>query len=382
MRVLIYWSIGGIGGIQRIYTMLAKALTECGHSVTILTNRSLNPLEVTEMHGVHLSGVNIITPPHLTCINPLCDVVNSIIGSSKLYGLVNDYDAVYIDDLALGSLTINELIKHSGLIFYMHGLIDRVKIYVPLSKPHRMFINAITALRSSYRLIREAKLLLANSAFTSYVAYKTIGIRPRVLHPPVDTGLVAKFRSSIRENAVVSLGRLGAAKGHEFAIRLIQGLKERGIDAKLYIMGSASDAASRLYALRLINLAKRLNVHDRVTLILNSPLSKVYSILGKSKVFVQAKWGEPFGIVVVEAMAAGSVPIVPKSGGPWHDIVFYGKYGYGYSNLSEAIDAAEGVLTSDSEYGKLSEIVMRRAEEFSYNVFKNKVCRFLDELGN
>ncbi len=30
---------------------------------------------------------------------------------------------------------------------------------------------------------------------------------------------------------------------------------------------------------------------------------------------------EPFGIVVAEAMAAGAVPIVHKSGGPWIGIL-------------------------------------------------------------
>jgi len=42
----------------------------------------------------------------------------------------------------------------------------------------------------------------------------------------------------------------------------------------------------------------------------------VYHVLGRSAAFIHVRPHEPFGIVVAEAMAAGAVPIVHKSGGP------------------------------------------------------------------
>src|SRR5207244_11868431 len=46
-----------------------------------------------------------------------------------------------------------------------------------------------------------------------------------------------------------------------------------------------------------------------------APLRKVKDILGKAKVYVHSALNEHFGITIVEAMAAGCVPVVHISGG-------------------------------------------------------------------
>ncbi|WP_291767192.1 glycosyltransferase [Caldivirga sp. UBA161] len=370
MRVLIYWSINGIGGAQRLYVMLAKALMECGVNVDILTNNRINLKLIEMMHGVRLNGINVRMVSSIPCSNSLCGLVNSTIRFQELINIINEYDLVYLDDLYL-----SRLIKHSGIIFYIHGYIDRKRPIAPLAKPHRMLPLAIQALGSSYDIIKNAKFVFANSYVTAYITYKTIGIMPKVLHPPVDVKLAGKYRSSIREDAVVSFGRLGSAKGHELAVMIISKLRERGIKAKAYIMGSVEDISSRIYAISLLKLAEELGVAGQVRLILNPSLAESYSVLGRSKVFIHGKPHEPFGIVVVEAMATGTVPVVPRSGGPWHDIISYGKYGLGYSTLDEASNAVEYLLGGGfNDYSKLA---MERASEFSYEKFKDRLCSII-----
>ena len=370
MRVLIYWSINGVGGAQRLYVMLAKALIECGVKVDILTNNRINLKLIETMHGVRLNGVNIRMVSSIPCSNSLCGLVNSTIRFQELINIVNEYDLVYLDDLYL-----SRLIKHSGVIFYIHGYIDRRRPIVPLAKPHRMLPLAIQALGSSYDIIKRAKFVFANSYITAYITYKTIGIMPRVLHPPVDVELASKYRSRSREDAIVSFGRLGSAKGHELAIRVISMLKEKGIRAKVYIMGSVEDISSRIYAISLLKLAEELGVAGQVRLILNPSLAESYSVLGRSKIIIHGKPHEPFGIVVVEAMATGAVPVVPKSGGPWHDIINHGKYGLGYSTLNEAVNAVEYLLRGG--FNDYSLLAIGRASEFSFEKFRNNVCSIL-----
>ncbi len=369
MRALIYWSISGVGGAQRLYAAFARALMECGINVDILASYGISLSKVKRDHGIDLSGVNVAVVKRLPCSNAPCGLVNSTVGVGKLTSIAGDYDLLYLDDLYL-----SRYIRHSGIIFYVHGYIDRTRPVAPLSKPHRMIPMAVQAMLSSYDVFRRARYLFTNSHVNAYIMHRTIGIKPSVLHPPVDTELAGRYRSRIREDAVVSFGRLGSAKGHDLAIRVVGELRRSGVDAEAYIMGSADDSTARLYVANLLRLAERLGVAKHVKFIVNPSLAEAYSVLGRSKVFIHGKPHEPFGIVVVEAMAMGAVPIVPRSGGPWYDIVEAGKYGFGYDTVNEAVDAARRILSNYEEYSRL---VVERAGEFSYTRFRDELCRCL-----
>jgi glycosyltransferase involved in cell wall biosynthesis len=64
--------------------------------------------------------------------------------------------------------------------------------------------------------------------------------------------------------------------------------------------------------------------------------------MGKSKVYLHPLAGEPFGIAVAEAMAAGLIPIVPHVGGNSEFI----PEGYHNGTLEQAAEIVRNVLFS------------------------------------
>ena len=69
---------------------------------------------------------------------------------------------------------------------------------------------------------------------------------------------------------------------------------------------------------------------------------------------------EHFGITVVEALAAGAVPIVYGAGGP-AEIVQDGVHGYHWHDLDELMALTRRVATDVAERGRLSAAAEQRA---------------------
>jgi len=361
-----------------MYPFLINALQECGFSVDVATMHDIDPGLIKKQHGVSIRDINVIKFPRITCIGYalLCEALNSTVSSTKFLNLMMNYDVTYMDTPYVGPLL--RLPRHSNMVYYLHAPIERKRPVTPLAKPHRMFLLAYMALGTSYELVRRSRVVFANSKFTARITEKTLGIKPRVLYPPVDINLVAKYRSTDREDAIVSFARISSAKGHEFAIRMTKELIKDGLSVKTYIMGSANDYASKLYLVRLMRLTKDLGIEHNVSFVINPEINEAYKILGKSKVFIHAREREPFGITIVEAMAAGAVPLVPRSGAPWHEIVEYGKYGIGYSSLNEAVHAVKYLL--DRGYHEYSSRVMQRSRIFSVSIFNDSLCSIIKEF--
>jgi len=74
-------------------------------------------------------------------------------------------------------------------------------------------------------------------------------------------------------------------------------------------------------------------------------------------------------------MAAGCVPIVPKAGGPWFDILNrkQGKYGYAYSSLMEAAEKINMLMNDERLRIQISRRALERAKRFDRSFFEKVV---------
>ncbi|KUK77793.1 MAG: Glycosyl transferase group 1 [candidate division WS6 bacterium 34_10] len=113
----------------------------------------------------------------------------------------------------------------------------------------------------------------------------------------------------------VFVGRLSEMKGTEYLIRAIGELKKQGEKIKCKIIG---DGPKREY---LESLVKELNIEDQVQFTGFIPHSQLTEALNRTSVFVgpsittSTGYKEGFGLVFIEAMAAGLPVIASRSGG-------------------------------------------------------------------
>ncbi|MFN8077525.1 MAG: glycosyltransferase [Kineosporiaceae bacterium] len=131
-----------------------------------------------------------------------------------------------------------------------------------------------------------------------------------------DASLVPPRRPGVAR--IVSLGRLVPRKGVATVVAALAHVP----DAELVVAGGPdrSELASDAEAVRLVELAQRFGVADRVHLIGRLDRAASAALLRSADVVACVPWYEPFGIVPLEAMACG-VPVVASRVGGMLDTV-------------------------------------------------------------
>jgi glycosyltransferase involved in cell wall biosynthesis len=102
---------------------------------------------------------------------------------------------------------------------------------------------------------------------------------------------------------LVAVGSLDKAKGYDYLLRAVHGLRGRGLDLSVELIGDGPEAA----ALRA--LAQELGIADRVSLAGWLPFARVREAMQRASVFVHPSWWEGMPNVLKEAMACGT-PVV------------------------------------------------------------------------
>jgi len=182
------------------------------------------------------------------------------------------------------------------------------------------------------------------------------------------------------EQAVGIVGRLQPWKGQHVLLRAAPAVLEGHPRAHIIVIGSELGGFSAGYRDELEKLAADLGVTARVSFL--GQRDDVPALLPGLDVFVNASFGEPFGIVTVEAMAAG-VPVVVTAAGGAPEIVDDGATGMlvvpgDARSLAEAIDA---LLTEPDRSGALVAAGLRTVRErFEVGRFVREVEELADEL--
>lgn len=116
------------------------------------------------------------------------------------------------------------------------------------------------------------------------------------------------------EAELFSCGRLNPAKGHADLIKAVAILREGGLAVRCAIAGE-DEAGGSGYRRELEALIRELDLEGSVDLLGAVSEREVIDRLHGAHVFVLASLGEPFGVAVMESMAAGLPTVVTNAGG-------------------------------------------------------------------
>lgn len=217
-------------------------------------------------------------------------------------------------------------------------------------------------------------VVVANSRFTQMVIDRFMHKKAVLIYPPVAVDEIATDIDRKRANTVVSMSRFRLAK----KVSIIPEIASHVKDCTFIIAGIA-DADSGRCLRELFGEIRRLGVEDRVKVYLNMPYESTRALLLRAKVFLHTQSTEAFGMAIVEAMAAGCVPVVPRAGGPWIDIFDCcdGEYGFSYTKIEEAAERINLLLSNNRLRSKIAEKARQRATVFDESIFEQKILQVI-----
>lgn len=224
-----------------------------------------------------------------------------------------------------------------------------------------------------------------NSFFTKSYIDKEFQIESKVIYPPSNMIL----GKSQKENIILHVGRFRAInvgvedyKKQGLMIGVFKKMVDRGLKNWKFILAIGVRDEDKQKIDQLKNRIGKYPIELLVNLD-NKSLGKIYL---KSKIYWHAsgygedldkkpELAEHFGISTVEAMSAGSVPVVISAGGQ-KEIVENGKNGYLWNNLDDLVLKTSKLISDEKFLGKMSINAIERSKIFE----KNKFCQNIRKL--
>ena len=296
----------------------AKALRAQGHDVTVISCVGVMPLmekfrpalaetdKKTPQKDV-VDGIPVYFPRCLT----LGNAGEKAIGGWLLYRAAlpiaqklhreKPFDIVHAHMLPrdghAGLLTARALGVPVALT--VHGT-DIFHYFIPGREPWKRNI----------RIARDVDALMAvsNLLMSRVAPYRGEGKLSRVVQNGVNLSLVP-MNEKKKPRSVISVGTLKARKCMDRTLEAFARLADEYPDATLTIVG-IGEMEGQLRA-----RIGQLGLQERVALTGGLPHEEVLRRMAQSDLFVLPSWGEGYGIVYIEAMAAGCIAVGAKDEG-------------------------------------------------------------------
>lgn len=290
----------------------AKALRARGHEVTVIS--CVGVLPMMRRLRPALAEVNARTPKEdeidgVAVYYPRCLTLGNA-GEKYLGGHLLAKAALPIAKRLHGEKPFDIVHAHMLPRDGHAGLLVARALGVPLALTvhgtdvFHYFIPGKQPWPRNARIAREADALMAvSSLLLSRVApYRGEGKVTRVVPNGVDLSLIPE-RTDNAPRAVISVGTLKARKCMDRTLEAFARVAGDYPDATLTIVG-IGDMEAQLRA-----RIDELGLYGRATLTGGLPHEQVLERMARSDLFVLPSWGEGYGIVYIEAMAAGCIAV-------------------------------------------------------------------------
>ena len=296
----------------------AKALRSLGHDVRVISCLGLPPplvrLSEERMgiirhtpHEAMVDGIPVAYPRYMTLGNAGEKLLGGRLMARAALPVARRWHAEKPFDIVHAHMIAAD--GHAGMLVAralgvpcavtVHGT-DVLRNFVPGKRP----IARLTHIANEV----DALMAVSSMLLSRVAPYRDGEKLTRIVPNGVDLSLVPE-KTQNRPRAVISVGTLKARKCMDRTLEAFARVAKDYNDATLMIVGQGEMEA------QLRARIGELGLQDRVELTGGLPHEEVLRRMARSDLFVLPSWGEGYGIVYIEAMAAGCIAVGARDEG-------------------------------------------------------------------
>ena len=278
-----------IGGVEKYVEDLCTNLRKHGFISDVLCLNTCSYSKERLPFYEERNGIKIYRIPYINL--KYYKIAPSVLKFAKNYDILHVHGIGFFSDFLL----LTKLFHQKPVIVSGHGGIFHTKKFLPVKKIYFKVWTRIT--------LKFADCVIAESK-NNYDLFSRI-CKPVLIPYSI---YYENFRLKRKEekNSFLFVGRISRNKRIDNLIKTFYYLKKLAPSVKLYIVGGDWEGIKK----ELENLVSKLELEKNVFFIGEKRGKSLLEYYAKARFFVSASQYEGFGISVIEAMAAGCVPIV------------------------------------------------------------------------
>jgi glycosyltransferase involved in cell wall biosynthesis len=263
-------------------------------------------------------------------------------------------------------------------VFHIH---DNIKVFSPFKNGLLKKISWITWYEKRNYLIllkKQPTYFLTISKGTFDYIKETLNPNEKnlgLINNAIDTN---KFNSNIKRDLsdirLVSIGSLVKKKGHKFLLEVMSFLKKKSnCSVRMKILGGGPLKQF------LLEYAKQIDVLDVVDFKGKVDFPEKY--LEEANIYLHGALEEPFGLVLIEAMASG-LPVFSTDGGGNRDLLNHNENGFIYYDRDAEKIASDilMLINDESKYTQISSAGKKFSEDFDIVEYTIKITELYGRL--
>ena len=367
------------GGVESSVYGLTQALVRAGHTVDVFDFPRIGGIDTSERMGL----LTVHRYANLGKHNE--DAMQR--GKEIFRDIVALHpDVVHVHGTGELSGALYKAILNYGIpvILTVHGLLHEEKKQALCRKPSvKHLYQYIVQTRAEMTVLNCASRIIVDTPYvermiTQYQHKGRLTQLPKIhIIPQGINAAYYDLSCDSKSKTILSVGSISPRKGHLYTVKMFNSLRERGINAKLRIIGSMAN--SKYFSI-LFNTIKQSPYCSDITLETNLSQADLFAAFKTAKLFVLHSQEESQGIVFAEAMATG-MPVVATKVGGVPDVVEDGKAGFmcDFGDTISMVEKVKCLLTDEKLWQSFSRHALKSSLKYDWNKIATQICELYKE---
>lgn len=356
------------GGAERISIDICNTLAAKGHKVMLLSMSEINAYNFIPFQFEYRQTYSRVVP--------------SISGISIVE--TEDYEQIldeFQPEIVHSHLFLAEMLtryKPRKDIKYFTHLHDNMPQFASfnfkaLNKQKITNLFEKKMMQSRYEACNNSFLAISKDAFDYFYRNLNHSLKQRIhlLHNAIDYNRFFRGTRTFHETQtgtynIVSVGSLVDKKNQQFLVDIIVALLPLQANVHLHILGDGPNHGKLVEKIKLHHLQDKITLHGNV--------NNVEDFLHQAHLYVHPATYEPFGLVLIEAMASG-LPCICLDGRGNRDVIEHDKNGYIFNTQDPKLfaNAIHTLLHNPVKWQQMSNYALQYASHFDMPLYINRL---------